>query len=92
MSDPKATPAATDEEIARVVGQAIRHGLNASWDRDTILPMAARIEADRQKIAGAKEREDFLKVQVDDLSNQLSKSSARRSPPWRRASRNWRAG
>lgn len=41
---------ASDEEIARVTAQAHAHGLGATWDRDTILPMAARISSDAATI------------------------------------------
>lgn len=35
---------ATDEEIARVLAQAEKHGLNATWNRDTILPLISRVQ------------------------------------------------
>lgn len=46
-TEPKPRPA-TDAEIARVTKQAQERGLYATWDRDTILPMAARIEQERE--------------------------------------------
>ena len=63
MTTPNTEPIpATDAEIARVTKQAHDRGLYATWDMGTILPMAARIDQEREM------RRELVKALSDEVS------------------------